>query len=259
MAWYGQRDIPVELNEPHHWGMRDAHDVVFVVSAYLSAYNARAFGVRDYIAQLMFNSPPGLSDGMDLAKMLAVLELIEPLAGPDFRIWRQTRTGLLSYPLNLAEARAHLAASIYVQMALKPHIIHIVGHTEADHAATASDVIESASMARRVIENSLRGAPDLTADPKIQHRKMKLMEEAQVLLEAIRRLGRGRDLDPLTDPQILERAVTSGMMDAPQLKNNPFGQGQVRTRIVAGACEAVDGLNQPLSEQARLANFWMEA
>jgi len=40
MAWYGERGIPVELNEPHHWGMRDAPDVVFVVSAYLSAYNA---------------------------------------------------------------------------------------------------------------------------------------------------------------------------------------------------------------------------
>jgi methylmalonyl-CoA mutase cobalamin-binding subunit len=66
MTWHGQRDIPVELNEPHHWGMRDAPDVIFVVSAYLSAYNARAFGVRDYIAQLMFNSPPGLSNAMDL-------------------------------------------------------------------------------------------------------------------------------------------------------------------------------------------------
>ncbi len=80
MAWYGERGIPVELNEPHHWGMRDAPDVVFVVSAFLSAYNARKFGVQDYIAQMMFNSPPGLSDAMDLAKMLAVLELIEPLA-----------------------------------------------------------------------------------------------------------------------------------------------------------------------------------
>jgi hypothetical protein len=84
MAFYGQRGIPVELNEPHHWGMRDAHDAVFVVSAFLSAYNARAFGVRDYIAQFMFNSPPGHSDAMDLAKMLAVLELVEPLAGPEF-------------------------------------------------------------------------------------------------------------------------------------------------------------------------------
>ena len=32
MAWYGTRSIPVELNEPHHWGMRDAPDVVFVVA-----------------------------------------------------------------------------------------------------------------------------------------------------------------------------------------------------------------------------------
>ena len=40
MRWYGERGIPVELNEPHHWGMRDAPDVIFVVSAFLSAYNA---------------------------------------------------------------------------------------------------------------------------------------------------------------------------------------------------------------------------
>jgi methylmalonyl-CoA mutase cobalamin-binding subunit len=84
MAWYGERGIPVELNEPHHWGMRDAPDLVFVVSAFLSAYNAIKFGVRDYIAQMMFNSPPGLSDAMDLAKMLAVLELIAPLSSPHF-------------------------------------------------------------------------------------------------------------------------------------------------------------------------------
>ena len=84
MAWYGERDVPVELNEPHHWGMRDAPDVIFVVSAFLSAYNARAFGVHDYIAQMMFNSPPGTSDAMDLAKMLAALKMIEPLAGAGF-------------------------------------------------------------------------------------------------------------------------------------------------------------------------------
>jgi methylmalonyl-CoA mutase cobalamin-binding subunit len=100
MEWYGRQSIPVELNEPHHWGMRDAPDVVCLVSAYLAAYNAKAFGVKDYIAQLMFNSPPGLSDAMDLAKMAAILQLIEPLRGPDFNIWTQTRTGLLSYPLD---------------------------------------------------------------------------------------------------------------------------------------------------------------
>ena len=158
MKWYGEHDIPVELNEPHHWGMRDAPDVVFVVSAYLSAYNARAFGVKDYIAQLMFNSPPGLSDAMDLAKMLAVLDMIEPLENEDFHVWKQTRIGLLSHPLDPDAARGHLAAATYLQMAFKPDIYHIVGHTEAHHAATADDVIEASKIVRRAIENAMRRA-----------------------------------------------------------------------------------------------------
>jgi methylmalonyl-CoA mutase cobalamin-binding subunit len=253
MAWYGAHGIPVELNEPHHWGMRDAPDVVFVVAAYLSAYNARAFGVRDYIAQLMFNSPPGLSDAMDLAKMLAVLGLIAPLAQEgSFRIWRQTRTGLLSYPLEPAAARAHLAASIYLQMALHPHIVHIVGQTEADHAATAADVIEASQMARRAIENALRGQPDMTLDPGVQTRQAHLVAEAQVTLQAIRNLAGEQIADPLTDPATLVRAVTSGILDAPQLKNNRFGRGIIRTRVGDGACLAVDAAGRPLNEAQRL-------
>ncbi len=239
MAWYGKRDIPVELNEPHHWGMRDAADVTFVVSAYLSAYNARAYGVRDYIAQMMFNSPPGLSDAMDLAKMLAILELIASLAGDEFRIWKQTRTGLLSYPLNLDQSRGHLATSVYLQMALHPHIVHIVGHTEAHHAATAEDIIEAAGIVRRSIDNALSGQPDMTFDPAIQQRKDELVAEARLVLEAVRELAQPGAADPLTDASTLARAVTTGILDAPQLVNNPFGLGQIATRIdQRGACVA---------------------
>ncbi len=254
MRWYGEHGVPVELNEPHHWGMRDAPDVVFVVAAYLAAYNARAYGVRDYIAQLMFNSPAGLSDAMDLAKMLAVLELIAPLEKDDFRIWRQTRTGLLSYPLDPDLARAHLAASVYLQMALKPHIVHVVGYVEADHAATADDVIESCKLARRAIENALRGQPDMTRDPAVQARKDELVREAQVTLEAIRALGSDSP-DPLADASVLARAVTAGVLDAPQLKNNPYGRGEVITRIdERGACVAVDpSTGRVLSEHERLS------
>lgn len=255
MRYYGQRAVPVELNEPHHWGMRDAPDVVFVVSAYLSAYNARAFGVRDYIAQLMFNSPPGTSDAADLAKMLAVLTLIEPLSGPDFRIWKQTRTGLLSYPLDPTAARAHLSASVYLQMALKPHIVHVVGYTEADHAANAQDVIESCGLARRAIENALRGAPDMTADPWVIKRAAHLAEEAQLTLKAIHSLPNPGKTDPLSDAAVLAQAVTSGILDAPQLRNNPFGKGNINTRIVDGGCDAVDSRGIPLSEATRLANL----
>jgi len=259
MKWYGKHNIPVELNEPHHWGMRDASDVVFVVSAYLSAYNARAFGVKDYIAQLMFNSPPGLSDAMDLAKMLAVMDMVSPLARSgrgaggegEFNIWKQTRIGLLSHPLDPEAARGHLAASTYLQMALKPDIYHIVGHTEAHHAATAVDVIEASRIVRRAIDNAM-GAPDMTADKAITKRRKELVKEATLLLEAISSLARPEVADPFTDASTLTRAVTSGLMDAPQLRNNKFGRGIVRTSIVNGASVAVDPKGKPVTEDKRL-------
>jgi len=256
MRWYGERGMPVELNEPHHWGMRDAPDVIYVVAAYLAAYNARANGVQDYIAQFMFNSPPGTSDAMDLAKMLAVLRLLEPLQGADFRVWKQTRTGLLSYPLDLPAARAHLAASIYVQMALKPHIIHVVGHTEADHAATPADVIEACKMATRVIENALKGAPDMTQDTAVQQRVSDLTAEAIVTLRAIRELAPATVADPLSDAATLAKAVQVGILDAPQLRNNPFAKGTIQTRILNGACCAVNEEGQALTEAERLAGLF---
>jgi methylmalonyl-CoA mutase cobalamin-binding subunit len=255
MQWYGERGVPVELNEPHHWGMRDAPDVVYVVSAYLSAYNARAFGVKDYIAQLMFNSPPGLSDAMDLAKMLAVLRLIEPLAGPDFRIWKQTRTGLLSYPVDPVASRAHLSTSVYLQMALQPDIVHVVGHTEAHHAATASDVIEACGLARRAIENALGGAPDMRQDPVVQQRAQHLVDESQLTLQAISAVAGNSVADPLVDPATLARAVTLGILDAPQLQNNPHGLGQIITRVQQGGCDATGLDGKPVSEENRLSRF----
>ncbi len=254
MAWYGERNIPVELNDPHHWGMRDAPDVIYVVAAYLSAYNAKAFGIQDYIAQLMFNSPPGISDRMDLAKMLAITDLITPLAGPNFRVWKQTRTGLLSYPLEPNAARAHLAASIYLQMVLRPHIVHVVAHTEAHHAATADDIIQAVKMARRSIENAMAGQPDFKGDPLIQARREELVREAKITLEAIQDLAEPGVSDPLIDPQTLTKAITSGIMDAPHLSNNPFARGLIATRIdERGACMIFDQqAGCWLCEQARI-------
>jgi hypothetical protein len=257
MTWYGEKGIPVELNEPHHWGMREAPDVICVVTAYLSAYNARAFGVHDYIAQMMFNSPPGLSDAMDLAKMLACIRMVEPLTAPDFRIWRQTRTGLLSYPLDPDEARGHIAASVYLQMAVRPHIVHVVGQTEAHHAATAHDVIEACSLARRAITNSIRGAPDMTADPAIQARVEELVSEAQVTIDAIRALAPTDTTDPLIDPAVLTQSVSVGLLDAPHLRNNAFATGRVVTRIDRrGACIAVEpGTDEPIFETERISRM----
>ena len=232
-----------------------------MVAAYLSAYNARAFGVRDYIAQMMFNSPPGLSDTMDLAKMLACLEMIQSLEGPDFCIWRQTRTGLLSYPQDPDAARAHLAASVYLQMALRPHIVHVVGHTEAHHAATADDVIEACKLARRAIENALNGQPNMAADPAVQERVRELVREAQTTLRAIQALAVPATDDPFTDPATLARAVRTGVLDAPHLRGNTYARGQVAVRIDGrGASVAIDtATGWPLSEKVRIARLGIPA
>jgi len=269
MQFYGDRNIPVELNEPHHWGMRDAPDVLFVVSAYLSALSARAFGVRDYIAQMMFNSPPGLSDAMDLAKMLACLKITKPLEKERFHIWRQTRTGLLSFPLNMEAARGHLAASTYLQMSLKPHIIHIVGFSEADHAATPEEIIAASSLVQRAIENALRGGPDMLSDPVVQDRAEILVSEAKITLQAIRDLAQPvstedsgeLDIDPsdraLVNPAVLSRAVARGILDAPHLLNNPYALGQIRTTYdKRGACSAVNpDTGETWSETERIASL----
>ncbi len=252
MAWHGARDIPVEGNEPYHWGMRDAPDVISVAASYLYAYNAKKAGVRDYITTYMFESPNTLSNRMDLAKALAQIRVAEAFADADFRIWRQTRTGLLSYPVDMARARAHLAESIYLQMALRPAIVHIVGYTEADHAATAAEVIESSVMAQQVIGTALYGQPEMTADPGVQARAGELVEEAHVLIEAIRRLGADAAEDPLSDPATLARAVQAGLLDAPQLQRNRFARGEIRSRTVNGAVLAVDAEGHPLTERQRL-------
>ncbi len=261
MAWYGERRIPVELNEAHHWGMRDAPDVIFVVAAYLAAYNARAYGVREHIIQMMFNSPPGLTDAMDLAKMLAVLKITEPLAKPgaNFRLWKQVRTGLLSYPVDPDSARGHLSSSVYLQMALRPHILHVVGYTEADHAASAQDVIESCKMARRAIENA-QGAPDMTQDERVQARVDELVREVAITIDAIRSLASEGVADPLADAATLALAVKTGILDAPQLQNNPYGRGNIATQIdTRGACIAIERTSgKALSEAARLKTIGIE-
>jgi len=140
-------------------------------------------------------------------------------------------------------------------MALKPHIVHIVGHTEAHHAATADEIIEASKIVRRAIENSVRGAPDMTADLSITKRRKQLVKDSRLLLEAISALAGPEADDPLTDAATLARAVTCGLMDAPQLRNNKFGRGEVRTGIVNGANVTIDAKGKTLTEQKRLAKL----
>jgi len=253
MRWYAERGIPVEVNEAHHWSLRDAHDAVAAAAAYLAAYNAKQAGVRHYIAQYMFNTPPSTYGAMDLAKMLAKQELIEGLQGEDFKVMRQVRAGLLSLSPDPHVAKGQLAASAALALGMTPHIIHVVGFCEGDHAATAEDVIESCRIVRGVVHNCLFGMPRPTFDPALIERAQELVREARQICEGIGAFaGDGVD-DPLTDPGTLARAIKAGLLDAPHLKGNPDAFGLTETRVIEGAVYAVDPeTKRPLGEGERL-------
>jgi hypothetical protein len=116
-------------------------------------------------------------------------------------------------------------------------------------------VIEASQAARRAIENALAGQPDMTVDPKILARKKYLKQQAEVTLQAIRKIADKGVLDPLIDAEILAKAVSLGIMDAPQLKNNAFAPGKICTRVVNGCCEAVSETGEPITEEERLEEF----
>ena len=162
------------------------------------------------MAQYMFNTPPGTSGVMDLAKMLAKAELIESLHNKEFTSWRQVRTGLASLAADLNVAKGELAASTYLQMALRPHIIHVVSFSEADHAATAEDVIEACQITRGVIGHCLSGMPNMAEDVRVQERKEELLAEVNLTLAAIRN-GAGGSERPFTDGGELARAIETGV------------------------------------------------
>lgn len=252
--WHAERGVPVESNESHHWSLRDAPDAVSVAAAYIAAYNAKKAGVKDYVQQLMWNNPPLTSPAMDLAKMLAKLALVESLEGPDFRVWRECRAGLTSMPAGFDRAKGHLAASTFLQMAVKPDIVHIVGHSEYHHAATAPDIIEGVGVVRGAIQLALQGLPDMSQDQAVQARKAELVREAHLLLEAIVSLAPAGVEDPLTHAPTLARAVHVGLLDAPHLMGNKEGRGRVAVRFDDGACRAYDReRGQVITEAERIA------
>lgn len=248
MKWHGERNIPVEVNDPHHWSLRDAHDAIGVADAYLAAYNAKAMGVKDYIAQYMFNVPAFISPEMDLAKFLAKIELVESLIDKDFRVYRQARAGLASFPADLNQAKGQLAASAYLAMAIKPHIYHVVGFCEAHHAATADDIIESAMIVRGVLKNEFLGPIDMTKDANVQRRKEELIRDANIIIGGIKTIG-PKKVDPLTDPETLAKAVEIGILDAPHLKGNTAAKGSLNTRVVSGAMYAYDNENKSIIKE----------
>ncbi|MDW3229225.1 MAG: cobalamin B12-binding domain-containing protein [Acidobacteriota bacterium] len=256
IKWYAERNIPVEVNESHQWSLRDAHDSLAVATALLAAYNAKKLGVKKYVSQYMFNTPPGTWPQMDLAKMMAKNELIEELRDETFDFYREVRAGIAHFSPDPNIAKGQLAASALISLYLKPHILHVVAYCEGDHAVYPDELIESCQIVHGVIRNSLHGLPEISKDKVLIRRKEELKKEARVILEAIRNLGRGSNGDPLTDPLIIAKAIKEGILDTPHFIGNPKLCGRIKTNLIDGAWYAVNNrTGKIIKEKNRLRKY----
>lgn len=251
IAWNARQGIPVEINESHQWALRYCNDAVEVATAYLSAYQAKALGVGDYVMQLMLNTPPSISPKMDLAKMLAKIKLIQPLEDGHFKVIRMIRTGLLAYPSDPDVAKGLLAASMFFGAYLKPDIVHAVSYTEAIRRATSKEIVETVKIVKKALSLAEMGTPDYLADPQVAERVEALVEEAQLIINAIAGLDRAK-ANPLADAEVLYQAVKTGLLDAPGLQGFSVAQGRFPTEIWEGCHVSVDGQGRPLDEKGRL-------
>lgn len=191
IRWWAERGKPLEINDPHQWGLRYASDDMQTTDHVLVAIIALKLGIKNYVMQQMFELPPAISALDDLAKMKGAYDLIEPLTRHfDFNVIKQTRSGLPSFPPNLNQAKGHLAFGIYTQLYMEPHILHVVTHSEAHHEASAGDIIESCEIVKQVCWDFAKGGvPNIWADPQLAARKLELQRGAMYNLLHLALLG----------------------------------------------------------------------
>jgi len=266
--------IPVEMNDPNHFSSRWAHDTLIVVDYALITAVMLANGVQDLILQLQFNKPRETGDHADLAKMLAGLDLAEELitgSRSGARLWRETRTGIDSFPPDLDAARYQLARSTFLQLLVEPHAIHLVSYCEALHVAGVEDVIDSSKLVRRCVRVFRCHAADLLRlrqHPLVVERRAHLVAEATRTLRHIAGLDGGPRPAPqvplaslvrrLANPQALYNALQTGVMAAPGIfhKDYPAARNVVTAPVANGFIECLDPqTGAVLHEADRLARL----
>ncbi len=256
IRWHACNNIPVECNDPHQWGLRQASDAMVVADAYIVARIAKDLGVSKYIEQMMFNTPAGNTFNMDLARVLAMVDVVNPLIDVGFKVYKETRTGLAYLSCDQTQAKGQLAASTMLQLSIQPDIVHVVSYSEASHAAKPDDVIESCKMVNKIIQDGVNNIPNYQLDQVIQERKNDLLDQAQVIITSFEQLGHSMGYkNPYLSPECLSEAVKVGLFDAPQLKGFIGAKGVIFTEIIDGKCVVIDSNGYEINEQQRIESL----
>lgn len=252
IRWHAQHQIPVEINDVHQWSLRYAPDAVAVADTWLCAYIAKSLGIGVYVAQYMWNTPPETTATNDLGKMLAQKEMVESLREENFRPMHMIRSGLMLFSPDPAVAKGQLATSIALALELEPSIVHVVGFSEADHAARPEELIESVKITQGVLRTLRDDRPRWSQDARVQARKEELLREARILLDAIRTIGSTAQ-DPFLDPAVLVKVIERGIFFAPHILHRMTKDFPFQTTTQAGCCRSANSEDaKPVSEEERL-------
>jgi hypothetical protein len=255
---------PFEANVPHHFAFRGADDVTYVVSAVLAAGLAKAMGLRHFIFQNMLNTPKYTWGVQDLAKSRAALTLLRGLETQHFHVIFQPRGGLDYFSHDLAKAKAQLAAVSALMDDIEPHnpaspeIIHVVSYSEASHLADPDVIDESIQITHHALWEYRRlrakgEVDDLSRNPEVAARTTELLDEARIVLRAIRTAVP----HPYTAEGLYE-VLARGFLTAPYLwECRDEFQAATRwpTRLVRGSVKVVDEHGRPLPAKERMESL----
>jgi methylmalonyl-CoA mutase cobalamin-binding subunit len=256
IKWNADNGVPVEINDAHQWGLRFAHDALVVADTYIITYIAKKLGVRHYVQQYMLMTPHFLSPKYDIAKNIAMKEIVKSFEDENFKSYTMIRAGLLSMPADEHMAMGQLVSEMFYGAYLKPDIVHVVAYSEAIERARSKEIIESVKMTRRALSIARMGLPDFISDPEIKDRVEELKEAAMTIIQAVRNLGESMgSKDPLLDPKVLSKAVREGILDAMGLSGSGVAPGNIKIDFSKGKVDVIDENGNPLPEKERLRKW----
>lgn len=226
LRYIASTNKPFEPNIPHHFSFRGADDVTYIVSAILAARTAKKHGIKDFILQVMLNTPRYTWGIVDLAKARAILELIKPLCDDTFTLYLQPRAGLDYFSPDEQLAKIQLAGvamlmdDIEPDNPLSPPIVHVVSYSEALYLATPPIIDESIKITLGSIQHyrnlKKEGLIDLEHIENDVKRRVKwFVSEATVILEGIE-----NSIEEPYTPEGLYSIFVNGFLPTPYLWGN---------------------------------------
>lgn len=260
--------IPVEMNDPNQWSSRLAHDTLIVTSYALISAVMTMCGVQNMVLQMQFNKPKETGDYADLAKMSAGLDMARKMSNGrtnPANIVIEARTGIESLSPDMNKAKWQLGRSTLMQMMMNPNILHIVSYCEANHAATAEDIIDSSKLVRRAVRIFRKYQAEIMKEmnnPIIVERRKYLIEECSYLLAEIAKLNpiytEHTTIEQLAkyvaDANTLSTAIERKIISAPGIINTKYKGDFITSPTKYGMINLVDDhINKNIiSEKDRL-------